>query len=369
MIAPVKIAPLVALMLPLSLAVVSCSSESGSGAASGGHAATGGSEAGTGGGASGGRSATGGSGSGSGGSASGGDGGTSASGGNSNSGGAGSGGAPSGGAGGNTGGNTEGNTGGTNAATGGGGGGRGGGAGTGDGNGGSTTFNPCPAAGTECKIMPLGDSITMGSHSSGGGYRVELFRQSLMNSKKLTFVGRASNGPDTIVVNGTTTNFPKNHEGYSGYTIDTNTGANRTGISTVVDAALTAGKPHIVLLMIGTNDVDNNLDLANAPTRLGNLLDRITTMAPNALLVVAKITPTKNDSINTKVQSYNNAIPGLVQARTSAGKHVIIVDMYAAISANASYKSAWLDDSLHPNDTGYAVMGQTWYAGIKSYLR
>jgi lysophospholipase L1-like esterase len=238
-----------------------------------------------------------------------------------------------------------------------------------DGNGGSATFDPCPAAGMECKIMPLGDSITMGSHSSGGGYRVELFRQSLMNSKKLTFVGRASNGPNTVVVNGTMANFPKNHEGYSGYTIDTSTATNNIGISTVVDAALTAVKPHIVLLMIGTNDVNKNVNLADAPTRLGNLLDRITTMAPNALLVVAKITPTMSDSINTKVQSYNNAIPSLVQERASGGKHIIMVDMYAAFTANPSYKGVWLDDSLHPNDAGYVVMGQTWYAGIQSYLR
>jgi lysophospholipase L1-like esterase len=217
--------------------------------------------------------------------------------------------------------------------------------------------------------MPIGDSITFGSHSSGGGYRVELFRQSLMNSKKITFVGRNSNGPDTVVVSGTTTNFPKNHEGYSGYTIDTNTAADRIGISSIVDAALTAGKPHIVLLMIGTNDVNNNLDLSNAPTRLGNLLDRITTLAPNALLVIAKITPTQSDATNTKVRSYNGAISGLVQTRASAGKHIILVDMYAALTANPSYKTAWLDDSLHPNDAGYVVMGQTWYAGVKSYLR
>jgi len=111
------------------------------------------------------------------------------------------------------------------------------------------------------------------------------------------------------------------------------------------------------------------LDLANAPTRLGNLLDRITTMAPNALLVVAKINPTQSDATNKKVQSYNDAIPGLVQARTSTGKHIVVVDMYAALTANASYKTAWLDDSLHPNDAGYVVMGRTWYAGIKSYLR
>ena len=47
----------------------------------------------------------------------------------------------------------------------------------------------------------------------------------------------------------------------------------------------------------------------------------------------------------------------------------VMVDMYGAFTANASYKTAWLDDNLHPNDSGYVVMGQTWYAGIKSYLR
>jgi lysophospholipase L1-like esterase len=369
-----KFAPLVALLVSLCFSVVSCTSDPGGHAGSGGYSGTGGSQAGTGGSASGGVGAPGGSGaSASGGNASGG---ASASGGSSNSGGS-AGGAPAGGTGGNTGsdGGASGSNGqspdaGTDAATGGTLGG-GGDAGTdaGGSGGGTTTFNPCPAAGMPCKIMPLGDSITFGAQSSGGGYRVDLFRQSLIDSKKITFVGRNFNGPNTVVVNGTTTTFPQNHEGYSGYTIDTSTAVNRTGISSVVDAALTAGKPHIVLLMIGTNDVNKNLDLANAPARLGNLLDRITTMAPNALLVVAKITPTQTDATNTNVQSYNNAIPGLVQTRASAGKHIIMVDMYAALTANASYKTAWLFDDLHPNDAGYVVMGQTWYAGIKSYLR
>jgi lysophospholipase L1-like esterase len=190
-----------------------------------------------------------------------------------------------------------------------------------------------------------------------------------MASQKITFVGRANpNGPDTVTVNGTATPFPKGHEGYSGDTIDTNQSTNNNGISAIADAALTAGKPHIVLLMIGTNDVNKGIDLANAPNRLGKLLDQITAMAPNALLVVAKITPTTTDAGNTKVQSYNNAIPGLVQMRASAGKHIIMVDMYGALTANANYKTAWLDDNLHPNDAGYVVMGQTWYGGIKSYL-
>ena len=271
-------------------------------------------------------------------------------------------------------------TGGATAGTGGSGGiggrgGTGGGAGSTPVDGGSdasTTFNPCPAAGTACKIMPLGDSITwgVGSSGSGGGYRVPLFRLALMNNELITFVGHgtandpdAPNGPSTV--DGVA--FPRNHEGYSGYTIDT--GGGRTGISTIIDAAFMANTPHIVLLMIGTNDVNISFDLANAPTRLANLIDRILAYIPNGLLVLARITPTQDDTVNARAQTYNNAMPGLVQTRVAAGKHIVLVDMYAAFTANANYKTMLMNDTLHPNDTGYMVMAQTWYAAIRDYLR
>ena len=87
------------------------------------------------------------------------------------------------------------------------------------------------------------------------------------------------------------------------------------------------------------------------------------------LLVVAKIVPTNNDSLNGQVRTYNDAIPGLVASRVATGKHIIIVDMYAAVTANANYKTALMTDRLHPNDAGYLIMAQTWYAALKSYLR
>ena len=232
---------------------------------------------------------------------------------------------------------------------------------------GGTGWSPCPTDGTACKIMPLGDSITDGVGSSGGGYRVELFKQTIANSQLITFVGRNVNGPTSVIVAGKTITFPRNHEGYSGYTIDT--GGGRTGISTLVDAGISANMPHIVLLMISTNDVNISLDLTNASTRLGALLDRIIKDAPNALVVVAKIVPTTNDTTNPRVRTYNDAIPGLVQTRATAGKHIAMVDMYAAFAANSSYKTAIMSDELHPNDAGYVVMAQTWYAAITAYLR
>ncbi len=233
--------------------------------------------------------------------------------------------------------------------------------------GGAPAFNPCPAAGTPCIVMPLGDSITdgVGSPAPGGGYRVQLFHDAVQAGKALTFVGSATdpNGPTTL--DGKM--FPRNHEGHPGYTIDDS--ATTSGISPLVDSSIAANHPQIILLMIGTNDVNRNIDVANAPARLGALLDRMIKDAPNALLVVAKITPWMDDGANaTVVQTYNNAIAGVVQTRAASGKHVVAVDMFAAFTANPNYQTALMSDFLHPNGAGYVVMGDVWFAAIHSYL-
>ena len=240
-----------------------------------------------------------------------------------------------------------------------------GGSGTG-GAGGGATFSPCPATGAACIVMPLGDSITdgVGSAAPGGGYRVELFHDSVQARKALTFVGSATDPNGPTLVDGKP--FPRNHEGHPGYTIDNS--AATSGISPLVDQSIATNHPQIILLMIGTNDVNRNIDVANAPARLGALLDRMINDAPNALVVVAKITPTLDDGANTVVQTYNDAITGLVQTRAGNGKHIVMVDMYAAITARADYKTALMNDFLHPNDAGYIVMGDVWYTAIQSYL-
>lgn len=225
------------------------------------------------------------------------------------------------------------------------------------------TYDPCPAKGTACRIMPLGDSITDGAGSSGGGYRVPLFRLSLKEATTITFVGTASNGPATV----DTRPFPRAHEGHSGFTIDT--GGGRPGLSPLVANAITMTKPHIVLLMIGTNDIAIQLDLKNAPTRLGALMDKIVATNPDLLLVVAQIVPTTNDAANVRVKAYNDAIPALVKARADAGKHVVMVDMYGGFQANPAYKTVYMNDNLHPKDAGYARMAEIWYPAIGRWLK
>jgi lysophospholipase L1-like esterase len=226
-------------------------------------------------------------------------------------------------------------------------------------------YSPCPPRGQPCVILPVGDSITAGVGSStGGSYRVPLFHLANTEMKSITFVGANTGGPS--MVDGKA--FPRANSGYSGYNIDN--AAGRMGISPFFPAQITTYKPHIVLLMIGTNDV--NTGETDIPTRLGMLMDTILNADPSLLLVVAQIVPQRKaipDTMNMRVQAYNAAIPGLVKTRADAGKHVATVDMFGAFTADANYSTTLLSDGLHPNDAGYQVMANTWYAEIGPLLR
>jgi len=152
----------------------------------------------------------------------------------------------------------------------------------------------------------------------------------------------------------------KHHEGHGGWKI--------SQIAGVINSAISSSKPHIVLLKIGTNDINGNDNISNAPTRLANLIDQICTDAPNALLVVSAIIPTTNDGTNNNVRNYNTAIKEKAEAAAAAGKHVVFVDNYQAFAENSNYKTALMADGLHPNTAGYVVLGDSFYGVISSYL-
>ncbi len=234
-----------------------------------------------------------------------------------------------------------------------------------------TTYNPCPTTpGTACTILPLGDSITEGCCAAPeGGYRIELFTKAVNSKQTITFAGGTlsigdakPNGPTTVAGQP----FPQGNEGNGGYTIANP--SSKGGIAgAITDQSCSTYKPNIVLLMIGTNDILQSIDLANAPTRLGSLIDEIITDAPSALLVVSSIPPCCND---TTVQAYNATIPAMVKTRAQAGKHVVFVDAHAAFVKDANYKADYISsDGLHPSANGYAVIGDLFYGAISGYLR
>jgi lysophospholipase L1-like esterase len=227
-----------------------------------------------------------------------------------------------------------------------------------------SSYEPCPTSGA-CKIMPFGDSITEG-YPVSGGYRTGLFRLARADDHSITFVGSANNnGPSML--DGVP--FPTNHEGHGGYTIEDDPSRGANGIARFVTPSMSSYAPHIITLMIGTNDINGNFDLADAPNRLGALLDSIYAADADVLVVLAQIVPTRNDGTNQKVSTYNAAIPTLVSERTAQGRHLILVDMYSAFTRDSNYKTALLGDDLHPNQAGYDRMAATWYQVLSPYLR
>ncbi len=229
------------------------------------------------------------------------------------------------------------------------------------GSGGVAPYKPCPTDGSPCKIMPFGDSITDG-FGTAGGYRVELFRLAHQAGKNITFVGSGSNGP--LMVDGVP--FPPEHEGHSGFTIDPT--QSRSGLSPLVATVMPQFTPHIVTLMIGTNDAIDDYELENAPARLGALIDSIFAKLPDVLLVVGRPIPSQDDALNARLQTYGAAIPAVVTVRAEAGKHIRVVDLYEPFAAVSDYKTSLLKDTWHPSEAGHVVLGAEWYAAIEGSL-
>ncbi|HSC89011.1 MAG TPA: SGNH/GDSL hydrolase family protein, partial [Polyangiaceae bacterium] len=161
--------------------------------------------------------------------------------------------------------------------------------------------------------------------------------------------------------------FPDSHDGHSGYVIEPLGG--RKGLLPLIPANTSKFTPHVVLLHIGTNDLNSELEVASAPQRLARVIDAFLIGAPDALLVVAQLIPTRTDSLNDAVETYNAATAELVAARVASGKHIVLVDHYSAFQENPKYRDDYLFDGLHPNDAGYAAMADVWYEAISRFLR
>lgn len=207
-------------------------------------------------------------------------------------------------------------------------------------------------------ILPLGDSITYGVGSlDKGGYRTFLWKECVKGGYRVKFVGTQSNGPG---------NIDTYHEGHPGWRIDQ--------ISSHVVPWLMLYRPQIILLFIGTNDILQRHDVSHAPNRLSLLIDEITFTLPKSTLIVASVTPLDDSKLyarkrysslvdfNANIVAYNATIPTLVRWEDAQGKHVQYVDMYDAVPV---YDVA---DGIHPDDEGYALMANVWYAALTKLL-
>lgn len=206
------------------------------------------------------------------------------------------------------------------------------------------------------RILPLGDSITWGwqpEHKENGtnGYRAQLLHNLIY--AQFHWRHRPWHTVDFVGTQHSGLMHDNDNEGHSGFRINQ--------IHDVMDKGL-AMRPNVVLLHAGTNDLHRpEIDgetWAEAPQRLGRLLDKVLAGCPDALVMVAKIIQADNAQTVKNLQAFNDALPALVQERSSRGHKVMVVDQSVIGVAE-------LIDNLHPSYAGYAHMGDIWYDAIK----
>jgi lysophospholipase L1-like esterase len=195
-----------------------------------------------------------------------------------------------------------------------------------------------PAARPWLRVMPLGDSITNGTGSTGrAGYRLPLWNTAAHDPRYgLDFVGSSHTGSVADA----------DHEGHSGWKID--------DLRAHVAAFLAAGDPDLVLLHIGINDLVNGQP-AGAADRLASLMDEIYAARPETDVVLAGLIPS-TAGVGGEVAAYNARARVLAEDARRAGRRSQYVDM--PLGADE------LVDGLHPNDAGYRHMAAVYAATI-----
>ena len=192
------------------------------------------------------------------------------------------------------------------------------------------------------RILPLGDSITDGVGSLTGAYRGPLGDR-LQQHSIVDYVGSRQ----------------------SGYSLDNDhedrPNAKISDIGSEARNLVARYQPNLVLLHIGTNDMNENVNVAGAPARLGALIDEIFRDRNDVVLLVSRLVPSANQATHDRIQAFNDAIPNVLAHPTRANKRAWMVDMKSVTKAD-------LADALHPNDTGYRKMADVFYEGIQSVV-
>ena len=212
-------------------------------------------------------------------------------------------------------------------------------------------------------IEPLGDSITYGFSSPTsvpGGYRSVLYRDLTAAGFQPQFVGTENLNPDLTLPAAASW-----QEGHVGYQIDGTGGVASFSVNTYIKQWLDPKNgiyPDLILLQLGTNEIEGNYHVPGAPYELAALITEITHLRPNARILVSTLSPVANAALEGEIQTFNKALSGpdgVVAQLQKLGENVVLVN------AGGSLTTADLSvDGLHPSQEGYTKLGNAWFDAV-----
>ena len=217
------------------------------------------------------------------------------------------------------------------------------------------------------RIMPLGDSITKGIRAASCpnnpipdneqiGYRAKLYQDLVDNGYVIDFVGNQINGKSAIPPIG-----DPDHQGIGGF--------KASDVEANITAYLTANPADIILLHIGTNNIniDDPDDTITDIQEILGLIDNWENTNNPVTVLLSTIIDRSTKAIcdpqpifaNPKVTDLNTRINTTVANRKGTDD-IILVDQHRVVNAQEDLS----EDGVHPNEGGYNKMADEWFAEL-----
>lgn len=200
------------------------------------------------------------------------------------------------------------------------------------------------------KIMPLGDSITHGEWGSSplGGYRDDLALWLDTDGVSFDMVGTQNDGVGV---------YPY-HEGHPGWETDQ--------ITHKINEYLRFTNPDVILLHIGTNDINCGEDAAYVKKATDELLTEIYLYDPTVTIFIASIIPRK-EALNVEHTNLAPLLKALVEQRQNQGYTIFYCPVNEIFNAHSD-PERYLYDNLHPTNNGYNLIAQGFFKPLMDYL-
>jgi lysophospholipase L1-like esterase len=197
------------------------------------------------------------------------------------------------------------------------------------------SYNAAPVV----RILPLGDSITSGFNSPPHwGYRGPLWSLLTTGGAAIDYLGEFQDGPSSLP--------DRDHQGTLYQTADQ--------LIPLAPGLMTQYRPDIVLLMIGSNDIEGGQDAPSLGDEISQILDGIAAQSPGVTVYVSTLTPLSADRTGSDVIPLaNEEIRSAVAQAQAEGQRVRVVDPNLSLSD--------LTDGVHPDDSGNGKIAQAFF--------